>query len=157
MNGVRINTAYGDISQYESAIKTVREITDIPVVLDIKGPEVRIKTLEPKVVKKGETLGVGFGTAEVCFNHDLYDEILVNDTIVIDNGTIRARVVEKANRKLFLKFLTKGTIEDGKGVNICNKHLCLPTLSERDIEIVKMARNLTRNTLPFHLPETLKT
>lgn len=44
MNGVRINTAYGDISQYESAIKTVREITDIPVVLDIKGPEVRIKT-----------------------------------------------------------------------------------------------------------------
>jgi pyruvate kinase len=142
MNGVRINTAYGGISQYESSINTVREITDIPVVLDIKGPEVRIKTPEPKVVKKGETLEVGFGTAEVCFNHDLYDEISVNDTILIDNGTIRTHVVEEANRKLVLKFLTKGVIEDGKGVNICNKRLCLPTLSEKDIEIVKMAKKL---------------
>ena len=85
---------------------------------------------------------VGFGTAEVCFNHDLYDEISVNDRILIDNGTIRTHVVEKANRKFVLKFLTKGLIEDGKGVNICNKQLCLPTLLEKDIEIVKMAKKL---------------
>ena len=36
MNGVRINTAYGDFTQYSSIIDKVREIADIPVVFDVK-------------------------------------------------------------------------------------------------------------------------
>jgi pyruvate kinase len=31
MNGVRINTAYGDFNQYDSIIGEVREITDVPL------------------------------------------------------------------------------------------------------------------------------
>ncbi len=38
MNGVRINTAYGNLSQYESFIEAVREIADIPIIIDLKGP-----------------------------------------------------------------------------------------------------------------------
>jgi hypothetical protein len=33
MNGVRINTAYGNLAQYQSIIETVREIVDIPIVI----------------------------------------------------------------------------------------------------------------------------
>ena len=36
MNGVRINTAYGDFDQYKAVIERVREIADIPVMIDIK-------------------------------------------------------------------------------------------------------------------------
>ena len=39
MNGVRINTAYGNFAQYQSVIENVREIADIPIIVDIKGPE----------------------------------------------------------------------------------------------------------------------
>jgi len=142
MNGVRINTAYGNLAQYQSTIETVREVADIPVVVDIKGPEIRIKASQPKVLSKGDVLEVGSNGKAVCFNHDLYDKMAVNDLVLIDNGKIRTHVVEKADRKLFLKVVNGGTIEDGKGVNIPNKHLSVPTLSERDLEILKLAKRL---------------
>ena len=47
MNGVRINTAYGTIPQYQSTIEAVREVAEIPIILDLKG-EVRLKAKAPK-------------------------------------------------------------------------------------------------------------
>ena len=142
MNGVRINTAYGNLAQYQSTIETVREVADIPVIVDIKGPEIRIKASQPKTLSKGDVLEVGFNGEPVYLDHDLYDEMAVNDLVLIDNGKIRTRVVKKADRKLCLKILNSGTIEDGKGVNIPNKHLSVQTICERDLEILKFAKKL---------------
>jgi pyruvate kinase len=139
MNGVRINTAYGDLAQYQSVIETVREITDIPIIIDIKGPEIRIRASERKVLSKGDILEVGFDGEAVCFNHDFYDQMGVDDEVYIDNGKIRTRVVEKKDRKLRLLALNSGSIEDGKGVNIPNKHLSVPTFPEKDLEIIRFA------------------
>jgi pyruvate kinase len=66
----------------------------------------------------------------------------VNDLVLIDNGKIRAHVTEKSDRKLYLKVVTGGMIEDGKGVNIPNKRLSVPTLCERDREILKLCKKL---------------
>src|SRR5208283_6088132 len=112
MNGARINTAYGNLAQYQSVIETVREIADIPIIIDIKGPEIRIKASQQKVLSKGDILEVGFDGEDVCFNHDFYDEMQVDDEIFIDNGKIRTRVVEKKDRKLQLQTFDNGVIED---------------------------------------------
>ena len=142
MNGARINTAYGNLAQYQSVIETVREIADIPIIIDIKGPEIRIRASQRKVISKGDILEVGFDGEEVCFNHDFYDEMAVDDEVYIDNGKIRTRVVEKKDRKLRLLTLDSGVIEDGKGVNIPNKHLSVPTFPEKDLEIISFAKKL---------------
>jgi pyruvate kinase len=142
MNGVRINTAYGDFDQYESVIERVREIADIPVMIDIKGPEIRVRATQKKVVKKGEILGVGFNGEEICFNHNFYDKMDVNDIVYIDNGKIKTRVASKSDRKLNLLFMDNGIIEDGKGVNVPNKPLSVSTFSEKDLELIKFAAKL---------------
>jgi pyruvate kinase len=142
MNGVRINTAYGDFDQYESVIERVREIADIPVMIDIKGPEIRIRATQKKVVKKGEILGVGFNGEEICFNHDFYDKMDVNDVVYIDNGKIKTRVASKSDGKLNLFFMDDGIIEDGKGVNVPNKPLSVSTFSEKDLALIKFAAKL---------------
>jgi pyruvate kinase len=142
MNGVRINTAYGDFDQYKSVIERMREIADIPIMVDIKGPEIRIKATPKKVVNKGETVEVDFNGEEISFNHDFYDKMDVNDIVYIDNGKIKTRVIKKNNRKLQLLLMDNGTIEDGKGVNVPNKHLLVPTFSEKDLELIKFAKKL---------------
>jgi pyruvate kinase len=140
MNGARINTAYGDLTQYRSTIESVSEIADIPVIVDIKGPEIRIKASQTKAIRKGEIFEIGFNGEALCFNHDFYDKIDVKDVILIDNGKIRTTVVEKTKRRLRLLTNDSGIIEDGKGVNVPNKRLSVPALSQKDIEIVKFAK-----------------
>jgi pyruvate kinase len=142
MNGVRINTAYGGLDQYLSVIEKVRKISDIPVMVDIKGPEIRIKANQKKVVNKGEIIEVGFKDEEISFNHDFYDKMDINDVVYIDNGKIKTHVVKKNHRKLQLLLMDNGTIEDGKGVNIPNKQLSVSTFSPKDLELIKFAAKL---------------
>jgi pyruvate kinase len=156
MNGVRINTAYGDFDQYKSVIERMREIADIPVMIDIKGPEIRIRATQKKVVKKGETVEVGFNGEEIRFNHDFYDKMDVNDIVYIDNGKIKTRVVSKRNRRLNLLFMDNGTIEDGKGVNVPNKHLSVSTFSEKDLELIKFAVKLDAEYIALSFTRDVK-
>ena len=156
MNGVRINTAYGDFDQYKSVFAKVREIADIPVMIDIKGPEIRIRTTQKKVVKKGENVEVGFNGEKISFNHDFYDKMDVNDVVYIDNGKIKTRVVRKSDRSLSLFFMDNGTIEDGKGVNVPNKHLSVSTFSKKDLEIVKFASKLDAEYIALSFTRDVK-
>ena len=140
MNGARINTAYGDIDQYKLIVKNIREIADIPIIVDIKGPEIRLKAERKRRVKKGDLIEVGFKNEEIIFNHDFYDKINVGDEIYIDNGKIKTRVAEKSSGKLRLFVLEGGEIDDGKGVNIPNKELSVPSISEKDLRIIEFAK-----------------
>jgi len=140
MNGTRINTAYGNMPQYQATIEIVREVSEIPVIIDLKGPEIRLRTSQKKILSKGNCLQVGFNGEEVSFNHNFYDEVEVGDVILIDNGKIRTNVSEKTDYKVKLQVLIGGTIEDGKGVNLPNKHLPVPTLTEKDKGIVEFAK-----------------
>ena len=140
INGVRINTAYGNFEQYQSIIEIVREVAEIPIILDLKGPEIRLRATVPKNLNRDDMFEVGFGGEEIGFNHDFYEQVDVNDVIFIDNGNIKTVIVEKDNRKLHLRVLTGGVIADGKGVNIPSKQLSVATLSQKDLEALRFAK-----------------
>jgi pyruvate kinase len=140
MNGARINTAYGTLDQYRDIVRNVRDIAEIPIIVDIKGPEIRLQAKRNRTVEKGDILKVGFNAEEMNFSNNFYDEIGVGDPVYIDNGKIRTQVSEKEVGVLKLLVMTNGQIGDGKGVNIPNKKLSVPTLSKKDIEIVEFAR-----------------
>lgn len=139
MSGVRINTAYGNINQYKSIIENVKEIAEIPIIVDIKGPEIRI-VAKKRTVHEGEIFEAGFNRQETSFNWNFYEKIAVGDFVIIDNGKIKTKVVEKTNKTLRLQVTSGGQIANGKGVNIPNKQLSVPTLSTRDKELIQVAK-----------------
>ncbi|UCH70599.1 MAG: pyruvate kinase [Candidatus Bathyarchaeota archaeon] len=141
MNGARINTAYGTLDQYNLIVDNVREIADVPIVIDIKGPEIRLRVKRKRTIEKGDVLETGFNGKEISFNHNFYDQMNIADDIYIDNGKIRTRVIEKKNGILRLSVMSDGEISDGKGVNVPHKTLSIPTLSKRDLEIIEFAEN----------------
>ncbi|UCD26868.1 MAG: pyruvate kinase [Candidatus Bathyarchaeota archaeon] len=140
MNGARINTAYGSFDQYRLIVDNVRETADIPIIVDIKGPEIRLRAERKKAVKKGDVIEVGFDHEEISFNHDFYDKMGVADEVYVDNGKVRMQVIEKDKGILRLLVMNDGEIGDGKGVNIPNKQLSVPTLSKKDLEIIEFAK-----------------
>ena len=146
MNGVRINAAYGTLSQYKLIIDNIRKTADIPIIIDIKGPEIRLRAKQKKIIKKGDILKIGFKNEEINFNHDFYDDMSIDDEVYIDNGKIKTQVIEKKDGILSLLVMNNGEIDDGKGVNIPNKKFSIPTLSMRDLEIIEFAKE---NNLEF--------
>jgi pyruvate kinase len=140
MNCARINTAYGNFDRYKQVVNNVRNVADIPVMVDLKGPEIRLKTDKEQVVRKGEVLEVGFNGEAISFNHNFINCINVNDTIFIDNGKIRTVVTEKFDDSLRLIVENGGVVSDGKGINVPNKQLSVPTLSQRDYKIIEFAK-----------------
>ncbi len=140
MDCARINTAYGDVNQYESVIESIRGIVEIPIMLDIKGPEIRLNVRQKHIIKRGDIVRVGFNDEEIHFNHDFYGEADVGDRVYIDNGRIRTRAISKGNGLLGLLVENEGgEISNGKGVNIPNKKLPIPTLTQRDLELLEFA------------------
>jgi pyruvate kinase len=137
MNCARINTAYGNLDQYKLIVNNVRETADIPVIVDVKGPEIRLRVGRKRTVSRGDILEVGFDGEQIAFNHNFYDKMSVNDEVYIDNGKIRTQVVEKDSGILRLSVMNDGEIDDGKGVNIPNKQLSVPFLSEKDLKVIK--------------------
>jgi pyruvate kinase len=140
MNGARINTAYGTLDQYEDMIETIRGVADIPVIVDIKGPEIRLRARGKRTVKKGDVLEAGFKGETISFSRNFYDDVDVGDNVLVDNGKLRLQVAGKKKSILKLVALTPGEIDDGKGVNIPCTKLAVPTLSGRDRETVSLTK-----------------
>lgn len=139
MNSVRINTAFGDFDQYEEVVKSVREIGDIPVMLDLKGPEIRVKTSSPLDLKIGDSVEIGEGSP-LEFSYSIYGQLNLDDRVLIDDGKISMRVAERRKNGLRLAVERGGKIEDGKGVNIPGKRLVVPFMSEKDLKAISFAR-----------------
>ena len=131
MNCIRINTAYGTLDQYSKIVSHVRNFDDIPIILDLKGPEIRLKSGITSLVKKGEKKKIGRGH-EIEFNHNIYKSLSLDDKILIDNGKIKTRIVKKEDESITLLFLNDARISDGKGVNIPNRNIKVETLSTYD-------------------------
>ena len=55
-----INAAYGDVSQYGRAIENVRRTADLPIMLDIKCPELRFGVRRKNTVKRGNIVRIDF-------------------------------------------------------------------------------------------------
>lgn len=138
MNCARINTAYGNFDRYKKVINIVREIEDIPILIDLKGPEIRLKMQKERTVQPGDFLDIGFNEEKISFNHNFFDQIETNDLILIDNGRIRSSVIKKFNGIIRIQVEQGGVLSNGKGVNVPNKRLSVPTLSFRDLKILEL-------------------
>ena len=65
MDAVRINTAHGDFSQYDEIIGMTRAVGEIPVILDLKGPEIRMRIKGPREARVGDVIVAGSGDESV--------------------------------------------------------------------------------------------
>ncbi|MBU0761500.1 MAG: pyruvate kinase [Candidatus Altiarchaeota archaeon] len=143
MNAFRINTAYGSLKEYERKIKTVWSVARIPVVVDLKGPEVRMKCETSFMAQKGDIVSVGFKPSDkVSFNRSIYSQIHVGDIILLDKGKVKSKIIAKSKGKIKLKLYSHCCFRNGLGVNIPDNKLDIPALSSHDKDVIKLCKRL---------------
>lgn len=148
MNVVRLNTAHMNNDQAEKVIQNVRAVSDkIALLVDTKGPEIRTSANGSELVVKtgdriklsGDPHGSSSGDHLIVSYPGIVTEVPVDSCILIDDGDIELKVIEKTCDYLLCIVDNPGTIKLRKSINIPGVHINLPSLTEKDIEFVKFA------------------
>jgi pyruvate kinase len=147
MNVMRINFSHGTYDGQLAKLKIAREFESkygiyIPVALDTKGPEIRTGYMENGCVpvKKGQVMRITktpmTGTSEkfYCTYEGLYGDVKVGDAILIDDGNLIMKVIEKDEKaqEIVVEAQNDHYIKDQKGMNIPMSTLSMPYISKQD-------------------------
>ena len=155
-NVARLNFSHGTHEEHKEKIITIKKVreelnTSTAIMLDTKGPEIRIRDFETgqaELIKGQEFI---LTTRELQGNDSIvsvtYDQfakdIKTGDTILIDDGLISMEAVEIIN-DTDVKCLVKngGTLKNKKGINVPNVQINLPALTDKDISDIKFGIEL---------------
>lgn len=138
-NGFRINTAHGDFKQYEQIIKAVRAAGSYPVVIDIKGPELRLHIDEPLEVRRGLDVFITYAPSSCSFSNKFTGDMNIGDPILFDDGRVRGTIKKLSSKGLLVRFQESALIQPKKTIAIPRRKLVLPALSKKDKEAIKFA------------------
>ena len=145
MNVARLNFSHGTHEDHAKTIETFRRVRDklgLPaaIMLDTKGPEIRIKTVKDGciTVKEGDRFVLtsreiedGENEATITYG-PLVDIITPGTRILIDDGKIHLMVEETTETDIICKVTDGGEIRNRKSINIPNFCVDMPYLSEAD-------------------------
>lgn len=146
MDCARLNFSHGDHAEHlvrMNKIKAAREKLGLPVpiLLDTKGPEIRIGTFEKGFaeVKKGQEFTfvcdmtqVGLDNI-VAVNYEyLYKSVESGTIILVDDGKVGFEVKEVKGNSIVCKTLNDGKLSNRKSINVPNTHIDMPYMSDKD-------------------------
>jgi len=146
MDCARLNFSHGTHEEQEVRLNRVRRIAGelnrhIPILLDTKGPEIRLKDFEngSVVVEKGSLFTFDTdketpGTKErIGLTYDkLAKNVEVGTKILVDDGKIELKVTAIKGSKVICKVVTGGKLSNHKSINIPNVEIPMPYLNDVD-------------------------
>ena len=149
---VRINMSHSTFEDAREIILDVREIdreinTVTGIMLDTRGPEIRVGDLKENKVKleEGNTLRISKspikGTSDMISLTlpAVIDYIKIGQNILLNDGNVLLEVASKTNDMLICDIKNDGVIKDHCSVNIPEAEFNLKFLSDYDKETVKFA------------------
>lgn len=144
MNVARLNFSHGTHEEHRKNIALFRAVRDrlkLPaaVMLDTKGPEIRLGNVKKDTVLKSGQDFV-FTTRDVVGDEnsvsitykDLPRQLSVGDHLLIDDGRISLTVKESGGEDILCTVIDGGPISTHKGVNVPNVALDMQYLSASD-------------------------
>ncbi len=143
---LRLNMAHGSHEWVRDTITRIRKVAkevgrQAAVMMDVKGPEIRTGIVETPVdLAVGSLIEFYMDGATpsgdipaVTVNYPgLLDELSLEDTVLVDSGLIKLKVVRKGDGRLRLVALTPGQLVSRRHINLPGVQVKLPALTEKD-------------------------
>ncbi len=154
VNLLRINCSHGTAPDFVKAANSIRNATrkepfPVGMLFDISGPKLRLERFEGKVViKPGQKLNLTTGRSEIekktiAVNHPgIIQSIKKGQSVYIDDGNLVFEAVSSGSRWVTLKAINGGTLLPGKGINLPQSDIRIPTISDKDKDDIKTAIRL---------------
>lgn len=148
VNVFRLNFSHGSHEDKKKIIDHIRDINkelncSVAILGDLQGPKLRVGEIENNRldVKVGDVLTLTnekcIGTMEKIYVSypNLAGDVLVGNTIMIDDGKIEVKVLSiEANGDVKVTVSLGGIISSKKGLNLPDTKISLPAMTEKDLE-----------------------
>jgi pyruvate kinase len=145
----RINMAHADHAWTREIIQRVRKVCNsvgrqIAIMMDVKGPEIRTGDVpETFELEKGETIDFTYGEGlgglgedgirRVDVNYpEFANDMKVGNTVLVDSGLIRLRVVEIEGQRVRCEVLIPGPMGNRRHINLPGVRVNLPAMTKKD-------------------------
>ena len=146
LNVTRLNFSHGNHEEHLANINLIRQVAgehNVPmaILLDTKGPEIRIKTMEPgTVLQAGDRFILSSGDfignrqrAAITYD-ELYKDVHPESILLISDGSIVLKVIEVIGQEIHTEVLHGAPLTTRKGVNAPSVRVNLPAVTEQDRE-----------------------
>ena len=150
MDAARINFSHGSYESHGEIIAKLKEARStlgmpIPLVLDTKGPEIRIKNFKDgKVFLKQNsyftltTNDLEGDEEQVSVTYaDLPKDVSLGSRILLDDGLIELVVQAFTDTDIKCQVVNEGFLSSRKGVNVPDVYVNLPSLTEQDVSDIR--------------------
>ena len=151
----RLNMSHAKHEWVRDIVPRVRALAqqlgrNVALLLDTQGPSIRTGVLEHDLsLAVGDVLEITVAGAKntepnsITVNYDdLIDDVSVGDVVLLDNGLMQVRVVEKSDNRIHTTVLTAGTLGSRRHINLPGVHVNLPALTEKDLADVALGIEL---------------
>ncbi|NLP45694.1 MAG: pyruvate kinase [Epulopiscium sp.] len=150
LDAARINFSHGTYETHGKLIQNFKQAREelnapIPMILDTKGPEIRIKDFKEGSVSlvQGQlftltTEDIEGDSERVSVTYkNLPFDLKRGSRVLIDDGLIELRVKNLTDVDVECEVINGGIISSKKGVNVPDVYVNLPSLTEKDVEDIK--------------------
>jgi pyruvate kinase len=152
MDVARLNFSHGNHEEHMGRVLTLKKLRaemkrPVALLLDTKGPEVRIRTFAGGSVDLVKDQQFTLTSQECEGTVDrvsvtyarLHESVRRGTRILIDDGLVEMRVLDVVDQDVICHVLNSCTIKDRKGINIPGVRLDMPYMSDKDTEDVIFA------------------
>ena len=145
VDGVRLNLSHGTYDFFEEIFNSIHtacleENYPLAVLVDVQGPKIRIGELEQPSINLITGNSIEITIEDIKGNEKiistsykkLVDDAKIGDPILINDGLIRLKVVQKKSKSLVCEIVNGGILTPKKGMNLPGMNLSTPSITEKD-------------------------
>ena len=147
----RLNMSHAKPDWVRTIVPRIRKLAielgrPVGILMDTQGPAIRTGPVKaPLKLNKGDILEFTVSGAKptkeksvsVNYPHFVKD-VRAGNAILVDNGLIKLKVVDKKKHRVICKVLTAATLESHRHINLPGIQISLPALTKKDIADVRL-------------------
>lgn len=154
----RVNFSHGTKQSHKEIYDLVRKVSNelnvpISLMLDTKGPEIRIGKIENDICEIKENSLINIHTGKKSYNeiignsknitvsYEMDKDVYPGVKILLDDGKLVTEVLEVLENKIIVKAMNSHFLKTNKRINIPGIDFSLPFMSKKDIEDIKWGAN----------------
>lgn len=166
VNVFRLNFSHGSAQGHRQQADIIRKVCagkkmHAAILGDLQGPKIRIGDLHKDIVTlvDGEEIILTVDDSRTKSDHCIWvgykalpDSVVAGDTLLLDDGMMQLTVLSTAGYDVHCVVKVGGELKSRKGLNRLGGGLSAPTITEKDLQDIDLAAELSLDFLAVSFP-----